>query len=151
LGIAPPSLSKAVSAYSNYAENKPLLTKYGNVVTDVYGQPIKYTGSEAVLAGLGLRPIRPVKETEAKLAADTTKKLYDEQRNTIYDKLRWAPDENAIRQIITNDVVRYNQKAAKYGGVIPLITMNTIKQTMKRASGKPSKLGILLANADETD
>jgi hypothetical protein len=151
LGIAPPSLSKAVSAYSNYAENKPLLTKYGNVVTDVYGQPIKYTGSEAVLAGLGLRPIRPVKETEAKLAADTTKKLYDEQRNTIYDKLRWAPDENAIRQIITNDVTRYNQKAAKYGGVIPLITMNTIKQTLKRASGKPSKLGILLANADETD
>lgn len=93
---------------------------------------------------LGFRPLTSAEPASTHEATKTIKTYFKRRRDRIYEKIKHANYVKIITNIIKTDVVEYNQRIAKYKGLIPFIEKDEIAEIIKKSTGKPNKLGLQL-------
>lgn len=124
--LAPLGIGLPIQAIGLTTEG--LKTKYGRTISDIEtGQPFKLSAEEAVLRGLGFRPIRLAEIQDMRYFGTKIAKKYDEWRTRIYNQLRRATDnEDLIR--VFKEIDEFNRAVMEYGGAIAPITREGIRR-----------------------
>jgi hypothetical protein len=122
---------------------QPWRTRTGVMLRTAAGQPIKLSNAEKSLMLFGFRPITLSEQSSIYRATRTIERYYSRKRNTIYEKLRFADSYEDLPKIMQK-INEYNLKAIKYGGVIPIITPDSIFRVLRNAQGEPNRLALLV-------
>lgn len=127
--LTPLGIGLPIQAYGLTTEG--LKTKYGRTVSDIEtGQPFKLSTEEAILRGLGFRPIRLAEMQDLRYYGTKIAKKYDEWRTRIYSQLRNAKDFEDMKKV-TDEIVEFNKSILEYGGAIAPITPESIKRAQR--------------------
>lgn len=127
--LTPLGIGLPLQAYGLTTEG--LKTKYGRTISDIEtGQPFKLSTEEAILRGLGFRPIRLAEIQDLRYYGTKIAKKYDEWRTRIYSQLRSAKDFEDMKKV-TDEIVEFNKSILEYGGAIAPITPESLRRAQR--------------------
>ncbi|TAL62072.1 MAG: PLxRFG domain-containing protein, partial [Bacteroidetes bacterium] len=115
------------------------------------GEPLKFSDTDALLQGMGLKPVELSRMQKVERISKNLENFYRKQRENIAARVRGSRD-NLDMSDIMDRVNSYNEKAAKFNGAIPLITSKNFKSYL--AEDKPNKTLLWLgmeANVNEEE
>lgn len=135
--IAPSSIESLIRGIEFYFY--PMRSLTGKKIKTPEGKEVKFSTWEAILAGLGFRPVALSDTQSIYIATTTIDRYYERKRNKLYTRLKTAKSYDELSNIM-KDINEYNQSVVKYGGAIPLIKPDSILNTMKQAEKSPLKL-----------
>jgi N12 class adenine-specific DNA methylase len=135
LEFASPAFIEAVLKAYRMAD-QGATTPRGKMITDEQGKPIRLGAPEAAAQAMGFRPERLARISGEHWTMENVRGHFKERRDDLYARFRLAkaPEE---RQRVIRDMQRFNMEARKYGGVIPPITMTSLRQAVKQQPEKP--------------
>jgi len=110
-------------------------TPRGKIITDEKGKPIRLSAAEGVAQAAGFRPERLARISGEHWTMENVQKHFKEKRDDLYSRNRLAKTSEDKQRVI-RDMQRFNLDARKYRGVIPPITVTSLRQA---ALQKPEK------------
>jgi hypothetical protein len=122
-------------------------TPRGKIMTDEQGKPIKVETSEALTQAVGFRPERMSQISGEHRTMQNVKAYFNDKRDDLYARYRLAKTTEDKKAVISS-MQKFNMEARKYRGVIPPITMTSLRQAVKQRPEKPFMAfgGIMNAN-----
>jgi hypothetical protein len=126
-------------------------TVTGSIRYQETGEPLKFSDTDALLQGMGLKPVELSRMQKVERISKNLENFYRKQRENIAVRVRESRDNLDMSDIMER-VNSYNEKAAKFNGAIPLITSKNFKSYL--AEDKPNKTLLWLgmeANVNEEE
>jgi hypothetical protein len=133
--FASPAFLEAVLKAYRMAE-QDATTPRGKIMTDEQGKPIKLDTGEAVTQGIGFRPERMSQISGEHRTMQNVKSYFNDKRDDLYARYRLAKSDED-RKAAIRDMQKFNMEAPKYRGVIPPITMTSLREAVKQRPEKP--------------
>ena len=105
-------------------------------MTDEQGKPIRLETSEAVTQAIGFRPQRMSEISGEHRTMQNVKAYFNDKRDDLYARYRMAKTDEDKKAVISS-MQKFNIEARKYRGVIPPITMTSLREVVKQRPEKP--------------
>jgi hypothetical protein len=133
---APAAIENPLKGLRGYAEG--MTSNWGKTMYGAKGEPLRLTGWEALKQGAGYRSARMADEAMQKRVSNNIKSYFDGERKGIYEKYRIADrkQDQAAMKRLDSKIDRFNSRVEKYGGVIPLITEESLVGTLEEHPDK---------------
>ncbi len=131
---SPAFLESALKAY-RMAEVGATTPK-GKIMTDEKGKPIRLDTGEAITQGIGFRPERMSEISGEHRTMQNVKSYFTDKRDDLYARYRLAKTDEQKKAAIS-DMQKFNMEARKFKGVIPPITMTSLREAVKQRPEKP--------------
>lgn len=123
-------------------------TPTGKVMFDDKGMPIKFSGPEALMQGMGFRPSRTAAISDEHREFGNITEYYKGQRENIETRFRIAAASGSGMSEVLKDVQAYNRAALKHKGGITPITAQALRNSTRQ---RPNKREIMYDRAMEAE
>ena len=111
-------------------------TPRGKILTDEKGKPILLETGEAVTQAIGFRPQRMSQVSGEHRTMQNVKAYFNDKRDDLYARYRLAKTDEDKKAVISS-MQKFNMEARKYRGIIPPITMTSLRQAVRQRPEKP--------------
>jgi len=108
---APESIANPMKAARQWSN--PATDSHGRIMLDSDGQPVKYTGREAITKTVGVVPQRIAKLNDTNSARYAMQEYWGGQRRDLLDKLRIAVHDKGDIQAVSKEIADWNNEMMK--------------------------------------